>query len=388
MIKKKILLVIPYNRGTIGLCSLNLYKSLLKSATTEVKCVMIHKFGNGYDELEHCEYCIKGGSHGLRRFIMPFIERKWLRKIKKEFSPDVTISTLFSCSTVNVLAGGKETKIGIFHSPHTQVKEKGKIEYLITLFIYHYIYPHLDYLYCVSNEVRNSIVNSFSSINLQQVKVVYNIHDKENIVNKSLEKLSEMEQEVFKYPVILYCGRLDKNKAPDRILQAFIRQKELFPYMQLVYIGQDVDHLWSSLHEEAINAGIGERVHYWGRQNNPYKYMRHAKVLVSCSYTEGLPGVIIESMLLNTPVITTNSSEGVWEILSCEGDYSSDLNGIYIAGKGIITSNNSFKLIEEYDTDIKNLSEALRVIQNESFEKVPFLFEKNILPEYVVSKFI
>jgi len=72
MIKKKILLVIPYNRGTIGLCSLNLYKSLLKSATTEVKCVMIHKFENGYDELEHCEYCIKGGSHGLRRFIMPF----------------------------------------------------------------------------------------------------------------------------------------------------------------------------------------------------------------------------------------------------------------------------------------------------------------------------
>ena len=240
----------------------------------------------------------------------------------------------------------------------------------------------------MSNEVRNSIVNSFSSINPQQVEVVYNIHDKENIVNKSLEKLSEMEQEVFKFPVILYCGRLDKNKAPDRILQAFIRQKELFPYIQLVYIGQDVDHLWSGLYEEAINAGIGERVHYWGRQNNPYKYMRHAKVLVSCSYSEGLPGVIIESMLLNTPVITTNSSEGVWEILSCDGDYSSDLNGIYIAGKGIITSNNSFKLIEEYDTDIKNLSEALRVILNESFEKVPFLFEKNILPEYVVSKYI
>ena len=47
MIKKKILLVIPYNRGTIGLCSLNLYKSLLKSATTEVRCAMIHKFENG-----------------------------------------------------------------------------------------------------------------------------------------------------------------------------------------------------------------------------------------------------------------------------------------------------------------------------------------------------
>ena len=37
-------------------------------------------------------------------------------------------------------------------------------------------------------------------------------------------------------------------------LQAFIRQKELFPYIQLVYIGQDVDHLWSGLYEEAINA--------------------------------------------------------------------------------------------------------------------------------------
>ena len=220
-----------------------------------------------------------------------------------------------------------------------------------------------------------------------KVEVVYNIHDKENIRTKSKEPLSMEEQSIFSKPVILYCGRLDKNKAPDRLLKAFAIIQKKMANLQLVIIGNDFDGLWGQLEQYAKQVGILDSVHYWGRQENPYKYMKHAKVLISCSYSEGLPGVLIESLLLDTPVITTNSSEGVWEILSCANDYQPQLKGMYVAGKGIITSNLSSIDRSEYNSDVQDLSNAIEQIMIPGTCTAPFFFEEKISAENVVEKY-
>ena len=223
---KRILIVAPYNRGTIGLCSLNIYKALQKRSDIIVKCVIVHKYKNGYAEFEDCEGCVKSVSLGVKKVVACYIQTKWLHKIKKEYRPDITISTLFSCTTISILSGGKDKKIGIFHSPHTQAKGTGWLNYQVTLLLYKYLYPRLDCIYCVSNEVKRSIIESFKTISPSKVEVVYNIHDKDNIRAKSKEPLSMEEQSIFSKPVILYCGRLDKNKAPDRLLKAFALQRK------------------------------------------------------------------------------------------------------------------------------------------------------------------
>ena len=385
---KRILIVAPYNRGTIGLCSLNIYKALQKRSDITVKCVIVHKFKNGYAELEDCEGCVESVSLGVKKVVACYIQTKWLHKIKKEYRPDITISTLFSCTTISILSGGKDKKIGIFHSPHTQAKGTGWLNYQVTLLLYKYLYPRLDCIYCVSNEVKRSIIESFKTISPSKVEVVYNIHDKDNIRAKSKEPLSMEEQSIFSKPVILYCGRLDKNKAPDRLLKAFALQKKKTTDLQLVIIGKDFDGLWKPLKQYAEQVGILDSVHYWGQQANPYKYMKYAKVLVSCSYSEGLPGVLIESLLLNTPVITTNSSEGVWEILSCANDYQPQLKGVYVTGKGIITSNLSCKDRSEYDNDIQTLSNAIEQIMIPGTCTAPFFFEEKISEGNIVEKYV
>lgn len=386
--KKRILIVAPINKMTIGLCTLNLYKALQQCEGVLVKCVLVHKFDGGYAEFEDCEWYIGNRPSSIKRFFSALGQIRWLKKIKKEFQPDITISTLFSCSTINVLSGGKEKKIGIFHSPHSQVRATGWVNYQITLLIYRLIYPRLDFLYCVSNEVKHSILESFSSISYSKVKVVYNIHDEKSIIEKSLEKLNDDEMKIFSYPVILYCGRLDNNKAPDRLLKAFAKLKGIIPDVQLVIIGQDVDNLWPRLAQWAESVGIDSSVHYWGRKDNPYKFMKYAKTLVSCSYSEGLPGVLIESLLLNIPIVTTNSSEGVWEILSCEKDYNYQLDKIYIAKKGIITSNLSVNDENMYDADIDSLYVALQEIMNSKYAKAPFLFRESVKAENVIKNYI
>ena len=231
--------------------------------------------------------------------------------------------------------------------------------------------------------MKRSILESFPFISSKKVEVVYNIHDTDRIFTLSVESLNDEEKKIFKNPVVLYCGRLDRNKAPERLLRAFGESNLLQNSYHLVYIGTDTDHLWDGLDTMAARMGITENVHYWGVKKNPYKYMRMAKVLVSCSFSEGLPGVLIESLFLNTPVISTNSSEGVWEIMNCVEKYNPQLKGNYIAENGIITSNTG-----DSEIDVLNLKWALEYIDSLKYENIPFKFAHNVLPENVVRKFI
>lgn len=52
-----------------------------------------------------------------------------------------------------------------------------------------------------------------------------------------------------------------------------------------------------------------------GVQENPFKYMYHAKALLLTSDYEGLPTVIIESFVCGTPVLSTNCPSGPSELL-------------------------------------------------------------------------
>jgi glycosyltransferase involved in cell wall biosynthesis len=61
--------------------------------------------------------------------------------------------------------------------------------------------------------------------------------------------------------------------------------------------------------------GLTDRVQIIGFQFNPYSWMANAKILVLCSDYEGLPNVLIESLVCGTPVISTDCPSGPRQIL-------------------------------------------------------------------------
>jgi len=61
---------------------------------------------------------------------------------------------------------------------------------------------------------------------------------------------------------------------------------------------------------------LEDRVEILGFQQNPYKYIKNAKLLVLSSDREGLPTVVIESLILGTPVVSTDCPTGPGEILT------------------------------------------------------------------------
>jgi glycosyltransferase involved in cell wall biosynthesis len=60
---------------------------------------------------------------------------------------------------------------------------------------------------------------------------------------------------------------------------------------------------------------LTDRVLVAGFQTNPYQWMSHARLVVLCSDYEGMPNVLIESLICGTPVISTDCPSGPREIL-------------------------------------------------------------------------
>jgi glycosyltransferase involved in cell wall biosynthesis len=61
---------------------------------------------------------------------------------------------------------------------------------------------------------------------------------------------------------------------------------------------------------------LEDRVINLGFKQNPYKYIKNASLLVLSSDREGLPTIVIESLILGTPVVSTDCPTGPSEILT------------------------------------------------------------------------
>lgn len=382
------MLILPTDIGTIANLTNNLYLELKKNNAIVFVVLLNHSILSNLNFDNKFTFNSKK-SYGIFS-VFKFIEKiLFLRKIKKRIQPDITVGTMYNCSYVNVLSGGSDFKIGLFHSPYYQTRDKGFILYSLYLLSYYLIFSKLDKLYCVSEGIRNAIAIRFKNIKTPQIKTVYNLHNLHLIEELSKESITDSEIDIFKKNIIISVGRLELNKSPERLICAYSKlDEEVKIKTNLIFIGENVNDYQSQLHDLCMKLQIEDKVFFLGTVINPYKYIKRSKFLVSSSYTEGLPGVLIESLILGIPIISTNSSFGIWEILSEEKKYNKYLDSTYITTAGIITSNISYFDKSKIDLDIFNLKESIEVMLLNYNMKVDFPFIQKIQPEFIVNQFI
>lgn len=378
----KILIISPSQEGTIARCSKNLVDAFIANDKNTVKVIALHK-GAAENLLGECE-CFDDTPKSAFMNLFSLVNKiKWVKQIKKQFKPDVTISTLTGCSTYNVLGTGTGKTIGIFHSPTDQLKTH-YINYLMAEFCFKHVYNKLDGLFCVSDEVTTYLQQHYKWIGRNKIKTVYNIHPVSLIRDKSMEKLDKESEEKFFYnnDVYLYCGRLDVNKSPKRLLKSFAQSNLIDSNSAIAFMGSEWDYSTEDIYHISAELGIRAHVLCIGSKSNPYKYMKRSKFLVSTSKSEGLPGVIIESLILGVAVITTNSTHGVWEIFNETDSYIQNLNTIHVCPDGIITPN-----LPDEDKNVEELTNAFNISQSNIFE-VPFPFIEKIKAENIINEYI
>ncbi len=390
----KILLLISTNDGTIAKVSYNLYLNLKKRKDVDLYVINFNAtIGHGF-VFDNCFNLSSKRQNNIifRQFNNIYKLFKYII-LKNRLKPSLTISTQELCTTISILSFGNDKKYGVFHSPHFQAKSQGKLSYYLQYFSYLLLYNKLNKIICVSEEVKISIMKIFHITKPHKVQVIYNLHDFNNIFHNSIEPISDIELTLFRdYSIILYIGRLDKNKAPDRLLKSFSklynRKSNILNY-KLVFIGIGDIYYTKYLNNLVEELNLQNNVVFLGYKSNPYPYLLKSKLLISTSFSEGLPGVLIEALYLNIPIIATNSSIGIWEILSEFENYNSKLKGLYSTKKGIIVQN---QLNNEFD-NINYLSIAIqKIIDNDDYYqtliKSEFSFYKLLDNDLLIHKYL
>lgn len=107
---------------------------------------------------------------------------------------------------------------------------------------------------------------------------------------------------------VIYAGVLTPLKAVHVLIEAFAGLENEFPQMSLYLAGKAQDRDYAARLEHLIaSLGLGEKVQFLGaiQQSKLARQIASARVLVLPSSSEGLPRVLIEAMLVGTPVIAT-----------------------------------------------------------------------------------
>ncbi|MFA0077648.1 glycosyltransferase [Vibrio artabrorum] len=109
----------------------------------------------------------------------------------------------------------------------------------------------------------------------------------------------------------VHVGRFNRAKRHDRLIYAYGQLSSHSTKLLLLGGGTGM----SSVKAQVNDMGLQDFVVFGGFIDNPYPYIKNAKALVLTSDFEGLPTVLIEAIALGTPIITTNCSGGVLEIV-------------------------------------------------------------------------
>jgi glycosyltransferase involved in cell wall biosynthesis len=165
------------------------------------------------------------------------------------------------------------------------------------------------YKYLYKNEniitITNAMIDDVKEINIEykDAKCIYNPFDFKYIRNRAKESIE------IQYDYIISASAFRKEKRYDILLDAF---KDIKSDIKLLILAQSHPKLIEMIKERDLE----DRVEILGFQQNPYKYIKNAKLLVLSSDREGLPTVVIESLILGTPVVSTNCPTGPAEILT------------------------------------------------------------------------
>lgn len=144
----------------------------------------------------------------------------------------------------------------------------------------------------------------------EKILAIYNPYEPDGFVRMATEPA---DLPVGEY--LINVGTFEHRKRHDRLLRAYRASGVTTP---LLLLGKGKPEEEARLRDLIRELDLEQQIILPGYQTNPYPYIKHAKALILTSDGEGLPRVLIESLLLGTPIISVDCPSGPKEILTGE----------------------------------------------------------------------
>ncbi|WP_053985599.1 glycosyltransferase [Niameybacter massiliensis] len=162
------------------------------------------------------------------------------------------------------------------------------------------LYEKMNFLVCVSHQVKEDYRRFLGDSFETRLKVIYPIVNREVIQRMSGEQRNEKER----LPTVVSVGRLSTEKGFERLIHVHNQLQQEGYRHRLLILGEGEEK--EALEDLIQIMHIEESCILMGYQSNPYIMMQQATCIVSASYGEGLPLVLIEAMLLYRPIVATD----------------------------------------------------------------------------------
>jgi len=112
----------------------------------------------------------------------------------------------------------------------------------------------------------------------------------------NFEKIRSLANKKIDKEYIVAVGRLTKSKNFEYLINAY-KKLDLKEELWIIGDGEDRKRL-----EKISN----KKIKFLGWQKNPYPYIKNAKLLIHPSKVESFANVLVESLILDTPIISTD----------------------------------------------------------------------------------
>lgn len=244
-------------------------------------------------------------------FVFP-LKFIWVRKLLNEYTPDLVAShNMYQDLEHFWFYKGFNFYLVLHNSPREVFIERNVFSFMP---IKHYF-----------TGIKTIAVSEDASLELDclfrgeigQRLTIYNPFDFELIREKAKKDAPKKLPENY----FLVIAALSPRKRIDRLIKSI---QKIDSSTELVVLGEGGER--DNLSDLACKLGVAHRVHFEGFCENPYAYMRGARALLLSSSSEGLPTVLIESLICGTPVVSTDCPTGPREIL--QGGLSRFLIGL------------------------------------------------------------
>ena len=275
-------------------------------------------------------------NHWWQRLIRLVILIYKVRKIKRQYKIDVSISFAEQANIVNILTRGKrKTVISMRTLLSKEVASTPKMR-ILTHVIRH-LYNKAQQIIVPSQLGGLDLQNHFG-IKPAKLKVIYNYIEPEKIDALAAETISDSFLiSLFNRPVLLNVGRITPAKGQWLLFEAMKKIKHVHPEWKLVIIGESetegnlksrllhmANQLGLKLYDSAAAQDPSSEydIYLLGFKANPFKYMRQSSVLVFPSVFEGFPNTVLEAMQSRLPLVVADCIAGPREILAPKSDLS------------------------------------------------------------------
>lgn len=295
-----------------------------------------------------------------------FHSARYLAKKYLQEHFDIAVA-FFGTTAMKIVSGCDDTlKIGWFHSENIEddVELFGGIEKASL------ILRKFDRIFCVSGTVKDKLIRIFGEKDVWEKGVPVTINNPND--SNRIRTLAEENDSQIKKPerfTFVNVSRLDdKSKGFLRLFDACKRLTDEGYNFELWIVGDGLDR--ELIHKRAEELKL-DNVLFWGKQSNPYKYIKKANMYLCSSYYEGFSMSLIETVILGKPILSTSTS-GIGEMLE-GGKYGmiveNSEEGLYMGMKTILSDETLYQhyckmaeLRKDYLSEDKIMDEVERII--------------------------